>query len=257
MYTIVTGCNGFIGKYISSRLSNKVIPVDIHNCDALIKGADWRNVTQLIHLGAISDTTETDYEKIYKYNTDYTIKLFEWVSRGSIPITYASSASVYGNGDGPLNYYAMSKATIDMWVKDNMKRFGMIRGYRLFNVYGPGEDHKGDQASPIHKFVKQAKETGVIKIFDQDGDGERDFIHVHDVVKMMINDKRRSGIYDLGTGSTMKFSEIAKIVADKYNAEIEVVPFPNNLKGKYQHHTKSSIPLDGHIKVEDYINGLC
>lgn len=253
---IVTGSNGFIAKHISQKLSDRVVPIDIHNCDDLIKSADWRNVKGLFHLGAISDTTETDYEKIYKYNIDYTIKLFEWVSRCSIPITYASSASVYGNGDGPLNYYAMSKATIDLWVKDNIKQIPMIRGYRLFNVYGPGENHKGNQASPIHKFVKQAKETGVIKIFDESGDGERDFIHVHDVAKIMINDKRLSGIYDLGTGSTIKFSEIAKIVANKYNAEIEVVPFPNNLKGKYQHHTKSSIPMDSYIKVEDYINGL-
>lgn len=254
---VITGANGFIAKQLIKRL-NDVVLFDMDNCERVFKEVDWPNVTKVYHLGAISDTTETDINKLHQYNVDFTIRLFKWASldRGSIPIAYASSASVYGNGAGPLNYYAHSKSLVDLWVRDNLKMFQFIRGYRLFNVYGPGEEHKGNQASPIHQFVKQAKETGVIKIFEPDGDGERDFVYVGDVVDLMINDKRKSGIYDVGTGTPVKFSKVAELVAAKYGAKIETIPFPQHLKGKYQFHTQSWIKYDGFKSVEDYINEL-
>ncbi len=254
---VVTGANGFIAKRLMKRLHD-VAFFDIDNCECVFKDVDWPNVTKVYHLGAISDTTETDINELHKYNVDYSIRLFKYAAldRGSIPIAYASSASVYGNGEGPLNYYAHSKSLLDLWVKDNLKGFQFIRGYRLFNVYGVGEDHKGSQASPVHQFVKQAKETGVIKIFEEAGDGSRDFVYVEDVVDLMINDTRKSGIYDVGTGTSVKFSKIAELVAAKFGASIETIPFPSHLKGKYQYYTKSSIRYDGFKSVEDYINDL-
>ena len=87
-----------------------------------------------------------------------------------IPVKYASSASVYGNStDGsmnPLNYYALTKTQIDYWVQDNIDKFKSIQGFRFFNVYGQGEEHKGNQQSPVSKFVQQLEEDGVIKVFE-------------------------------------------------------------------------------------------
>lgn len=253
---IVTGSNGFIGKRLIATAQGPSMGVDMLTCESVFD-ADWTKVKRVYHLGAISSTTETDIDKIYRYNIDYTLRLFNQCIAYSVPVSYASSASVYGNWAiaeyNPLNYYAMSKATIDMWVEDNKSKFTNIRGYRFFNVYGEGEDHKGNQASPVHSFIKQAKETGIIKIFESEGDGERDFVYVGDVVGRMLSDVRGSGIYDLGTGRTYKFSDIAKVIAKRYNAKIEVIPFPRHLKGKYQHYTCSKINEPAFKTVEDYV----
>lgn len=256
---IVTGASGFIGKRLIDTAPGPALGVDMLTCESVFD-VDWTTIKRVYHLGAISSTTETNIEKIYKYNIDYTLRLFRYCIEYSVPVSYASSASVYGNwavaGYNPLNYYAMSKATIDMWVEDNKDMFSNIRGYRFFNVYGEGEDHKGNQASPVHSFIKQAKESGVIKIFDPEGDGERDFVYVGDVVGRMLADVRPSGIYDLGTGYTYKFSDVARIVADKFNAKIEVIPFPKHLKGKYQHYTCSKIREPDFKTIEGYIQSV-
>lgn len=256
---IVTGSNGFIGKHLVRELrkqSHQVWEVDQYNKDVIFDNISPWKVDKVYHLGAISDTTETDIEKIYNLNIKYSINLLKWCRDNCVPVAYASSASVYGNGDGPLNYYALSKLTVDLWVKDNIEEFDNIHGYRFFNVYGEGEDHKGGQASPVTQFTKQAKENGVIRIFDNTGDGERDFIWVGDVCRVMLNEKRKSGIYDCGTGTTMKFSEVAHHIAKKYNATVETIPFPDHLKGKYQYYTCAKEYDDECITLEEYLLGL-
>ena len=242
---LITGSDGFIGKNLSNRFYNKGIYFsEIRTCfDDLYEGINWEEIEEIWHMGAISSTTETDLDKIYRYNIKYTLELFNYAIEYQIPIKYASSASVYGNSPhynrniNPLNYYAMSKATIDKWVEDNINKFSKIHGYRFFNVYGAFEDHKGKQASPVHTFSKQAKETGKIKLFENSVAYMRDFIWVEDVIDCMYYDSHSSGIYDVGTGVARSFQRVAEIVANKYNAEIEYIPFPEHLKDKYQYYT--------------------
>jgi len=257
---LVTGSNGFIGKNLAKYLDLEVVfECDIHNADYVINEMDFSRLSRVYHMGAISDTTETDIDKIYRYNIDYSIKLFQKCIDYNVPISYASSASVYGNSNthnpliNPLNYYAMSKAFVDLWVRDNIDKFSNIRGYRFFNVYGEGEDHKGSQASPLFQFTKQAKETGVIKIFERSGDGCRDFIWVGDVCRVMLEDNRPSGIYDLGTGVPVLFSSVAEIIARKFNAKLEIISFPKHLHDKYQYYTRASISDEKCISVFEYI----
>lgn len=253
---VVTGCEGFIGKNLMNRFDN-VMGFDIDDYN-LIYDINPKLIDRVYHMGALSSTTETNFYKIQYLNVDCSIRLFEWCIEHRIPVSYASSASVYGNSSmyniDPLNYYAMSKATIDAWVRINMERFKNVRGYRFYNVYGEGEDHKGNQASPIHTFIKQAKETGVIKIFDKSGNGIRDFIWVGDVCRIMVEDNRDSGIYDVGTGTPISFSDVAKLIADKYGASIEVIPFPEHLKNKYQYFTRAKVQdIDSCISVEEFL----
>lgn len=254
---VVTGCEGFIGKNLMNCFDN-VMGFDITDFNTVFD-INPKLIDRVYHMGALSSTTETDFNKIHYYNVDYSIRLFEWCIEHGIPVSYASSASVYGNTNNhtinPLNYYALSKATVDMWVKINRDRFSNIRGYRFYNVYGQGEEHKGNQASPVQQFTKQALETGKIKIFDKSGNGTRDFIWVGDVCRIMIDDDRDSGIYDVGTGKPISFSDVAKLVADKYGASIEVIPFPDHLKNKYQFYTcaKYEHVDETCISVEDYL----
>lgn len=243
---ILTGASGFIGNNIYKYLKfakgeNDIRWVDINNSLSFRATFNkWDEVKLIIHQGAISSTVETNLKKIFSNNIEFTQWLFEKAAKHNIPVKYASSASVYGNEQGiinPLNYYALSKVTMDYWVQDNMDRFPLIQGFRYFNVYGKGEDHKGDQASPVNKFTRQVRETGKLKLFEGSDKFLRDFIWVEDVIKIVLENDKGSGIYDLGTSEPVSFQHVAECVAEKYNGEIEYVPFPDHLKGKYQTYT--------------------
>ena len=112
-----------------------------------------------------------------------------------------------------------------------------MQGFRYFNVYGKGEDHKGNQASPVQKFTEQIKEDGKLKLFEGSHKFQRDFICVDDIVNIVLDNDKPSGIYDLGTSNPTSFQEVAELIATKYNGEIEYIPFPDHLKGKYQAYT--------------------
>ena len=240
---ILTGDEGFIGKKFLEKLSGKnVIKVEKRNSWHFRSFNDWNKVELILHQGAISDTTCTNLKAINHFNVEFSEWIFEQAIKYKIPVKYASSASVYGhlnkeNLINPLNYYAISKVIMDYWVIDNMDRFELVQGFRYFNVYGDGEDHKGDQASPVSKFTKQIKETGVLKLFKRSDRYFRDFICVDDVVDIVLNNDKPSGIYDLGTSNPTSFQEVGELVAEKYNGIIKYIPFPEHLKGKYQTYT--------------------
>jgi ADP-L-glycero-D-manno-heptose 6-epimerase len=239
---ILTGSEGFIGSNFKKALSSKqVIYLDYKDChNFLYSFKDWDKVELIIHQGAISITTEKDLRKQYTWNVEFTMDLFEIAMSFGIPVKYASSASVYGNLNGiinPINQYAISKLQIDYWVQDRIENFSLIQGFRYFNVYGNGEQYKGDQASPVSKFSAQIKETGVLKLFEGSDKFYRDFVCVDDVVNIVLNNDKPSGIYDLGTSNPISFQDVAEAVAYRYSGALEYVPFPEHLVGKYQTYT--------------------
>lgn len=255
---ILTGSSGFIGKNFLKKLGD-VIEVTEKNCwDFLRNFKNWKDVELIIHQGAISSTVEKNINKIHSFNVDYTLLLFEIAIQYQIPVKYASSASVYGNLQGvfnPLNYYAISKLQIDYWVIDNLDKFSSIQGFRYFNVYGDGEEDKGDQASPVSKFTKQIKDTGKLKLFEGSDKFFRDFICVDDIVNIVLNNKKPSGIYDLGTSNPSSFQYVAESVASRYNGEIEYISFPSHLKGKYQDYTCAKKEWGDYkfVTIEEYL----
>ena len=260
---ILTGSDGFIGKSFKKTLSKTwdVVEVEKHNCwSFLLTFKDWSQVDFICHQGANSSTVDKDLFDIWKTNTEFSLNLFQLAIEHQIPVKYASSASVYGRTNdtmNPLNYYAISKLTIDYWVQDHIKECKHVQGFRYFNVYGDGEDEKiiRDQSSPISKFIYQAQTDGVIRVFENSKTFFRDFVCVDDLLNIMLDNTRESGIYDLGTSNPISFLAVANIVAKYYNAHVEYIPFPKHLEGKYQTYTKAK-PEWGtyHFKtVEDYV----
>jgi len=261
MNILITGHKGFIGQNMVKALSDHNLyfyewgdNVNIND----IKKLDW-----VVHLGAITSTTETNVEKVYRQNVEFTLVLSKICRELNINLQYASSASVYGSNTNfeenapksPQSPYAWSKFLIDKYM-DGMyfknKQNIIVQGLRYFNVYGPHEDHKGDQASPFFKFKKQAEETGVITIFENSENYRRDFIHVDTVCnihKIMLR-KEVSGIFNVGMGDTKSFLEIAKEIADVYNAKIEFIPMPENIKRQYQAYTCADV-----TKLNEVLNG--
>jgi ADP-L-glycero-D-manno-heptose 6-epimerase len=262
MKILVTGSKGFIARNLIRRLKhegNEVVGYDIKDSEYVdtidfLTEFDFDGIDLIYHLGAISSTTEQDILKINHYNTWFSIELFKAAIMKEIPVVYASSGSVYGNtmDDGeylinPLNYYAASKAMIDMWVTQNMHQLKFAVGLRFFNVYGNDEQKDDMSTSPIYRFAEQAKETGVIKIFKGSQYTHRDFVSVSDVVSSMLwaRDKANPGIYDVGTGAPISFMDVAEMIADKYNATVKFVEMPAILHGKYQFYSKARphVPL--------------
>lgn len=244
MKILITGYKGFIGQNMVKALETEhdLVLYEYGNPIPDFKGLDW-----VIHLGAITDTTERDVEKVMKYNFDFSCVLLVTCQANNVNLQYASSASVYGLTDNfsedspcsPQSPYAWSKYLFDRNVQSLKLDNIIVQGFRYFNVHGPHEEHKGDQASPYSKFEKQAKEEGVIRIFQNSHQCWRDFVHVDKVIdahKKFFNVKK-SGIWNVGTGKITSFQQVADEIAKKYNAKIEYFPMPSNLQNQYQYYT--------------------
>ena len=196
------------------------------------------NINIIFHLGACSSTT--NFDKIYmnKNNYEYSKTLLKWCNNNKVPLIYASSASVYGSTleesketdeMKPLNPYAESKKKFDEYVLKNVQNLEIpVVGLRYFNVYGPNENHKQNMTSPIYKFNEQLIKVNKINIFGsyngfEKGKHSRDFIHVDDCIKIKLwfMNNLKTGIYNIGTGKSITFLQIAE----------EIIKYRNN-KGK-------------------------
>ena len=256
MSVLITGAAGFIGSNLAEKFEDKILcdidKTGMYNPEVAIELLKAGVISEVYHLGAISSTTETNLTKISYNNVLFSSQLLDICIEKKIPFVYASSASVYGLGKlgfvesarpTPLNYYAISKAMFDMMVQQKITDCpdSHIVGLRYFNVYGHNEDHKGDMASPVHKFLQQSSDEK-IKVFEGSDTFLRDFVHVSDVVSMTraAMSFEKSGIYNVGTGVPRSFLDVAKIISAETGSEIVEIPFPNHLKGKYQSYTCSN-----------------
>ena len=232
-------------------------------------------VCAIFHQGACSDTMETDGSYMMDNNYQYTLELLNYCQSEEIPFLYASSASVYGGGgvfkesrefESPLNIYAYSKFLFDQIMRRRWhKRGAQIVGLRYFNVYGPREQHKGRMASVAYHFFNQYRAEGCVKLFEgcdgyENGGQSRDFVSIEDVVKVnmfFLDHPELSGIYNLGTGQSQSFNDVAvatinslRRVEEKQELSlgelqalelISYIPFPDALRGKYQSYTQADI----------------
>jgi ADP-L-glycero-D-manno-heptose 6-epimerase len=243
MKILITGNEGFIGQNAIKFFSNH--DISTYNYDETlpnVKSYDW-----VLHFGAISSTTETNVEKIMKQNYDFTCDLINQCALHAVNLQISSSASVYGlkeefketSSVDPRTPYAWSKYMIEQYVNKWKYNSSRIQVFRYFNVYGPHEGHKGNQASPYYQFEKQARLLSKIKVFENSDNYHRDFIHVSEVLKIQKKffDIKESGLWNVGTGSTKSFLDVAKEMSIKYSAMIEEIPMPENLKHSYQKYT--------------------
>jgi ADP-L-glycero-D-manno-heptose 6-epimerase len=125
MNIILTGYKGFIGSNLRESLYNAGHQIRLYEIDdptPTVEGFDW-----VIHVGGLSSTTERDVDRVLKYNTDYTIELFDRCVKSNVNFQYASSASVYGlvsdfgeaSPVDPRNPYAWSKYLAERYIINN------------------------------------------------------------------------------------------------------------------------------------------
>lgn len=232
-------------------------------------------IRAIIHQGACSDTTERNGAYMMDNNYRVTLELFEYAQAKRIPFIYASSAAVYGgssvyvenlDNERPLNVYGYSKFLFDQVLRARMTSLtAQVIGLRYFNVYGAHEQHKGRMASVAFHNMNQFLSEGHVRLFAgwdgyPDGGQSRDFISVEDVVAVnlhFLDNPQVSGVYNCGTGRAQPFNDVAAAVVNTLRAEqgeaaqalpelvqnglIRYIPFPDDLKGRYQSYTRADV----------------
>jgi ADP-L-glycero-D-manno-heptose 6-epimerase len=286
---IITGGAGFLGSNLAAALNRRGID-DLLIVDHLGDSTKWQNLARvrfedyldkskflervlkrniprpeaLFHFGACSSTTERNADYLMENNYRYTRYLCEWAAGSQVRFIYASSAATYGDGSlgfsdtddvtarlRPLNMYGYSKQLFDLWAM-RTGLLGRIAGLKFFNVYGPGEDHKGEMCSAVRKAFFQARERGEVALFKSyrtglaDGEQTRDFIHVDDAVTVALFffDRREiSGLFNCGSGLDRSWMDLAKSVFRALHPEprIRFIEMPEGLRGSYQYRTRADL----------------
>ncbi len=283
---IVTGGAGFIGSNLVQAL-NEQGRDDVLVVDELADGRKFRNLADLsiadliekddflervawgenlgaveavFHQGACSNTREWDGEYLLRTNYTCSKQLLAYCAEREIPFLYASSAAVYGAGpdfreepdcERPRNPYAYSKLLFDRYVRQQLPSLASpVVGLRYFNVYGPREAHKDDQASVVYKLDRELRGGDSVRLFQGSGgfgDGEqcRDFVWVGDCVAVnlfFLEHPERSGIFNVGTGRAQTFDQVAQAVIGYHGrGRVEYVPIPDDLRDAYQSFTQADL----------------
>lgn len=293
---VITGGAGMIGSMIAWHLNTKLGRDDLVIVDHLTHTEQWQNlvkrqyahyldktelmqwiqdrtdITAVIHMGAISATTERDFNKLVTDNIHYSQQLWTWCASNKVPFFYASSAATYGDGEHgyddasienlrPLNGYGYSKHFFDQWALRQVARKQATppawAGFKFFNVYGPNEYHKERMASVALHSYNQFKETGTVKLFKShregyaDGMQLRDFVYVKDAAAVVVyflnkaldNKPSSNGIYNVGTGKARAFKDLATAVMTSMGKapHITYIDMPEDLQGKYQYFTEANV----------------
>ena len=224
-----------------------------------------KEVEFFFHIGARTDTTEFNKDIFDELNLDYSKKVWESCVAYQIPLVYASSAATYGLGElgyedneaiisqlKPLNPYGDSKNDFDIWALAQSKKPFFYAGLKFFNVYGPNEYHKGRMASVIWHAFQQIKQNGSLRLFKshrddfKDGEQMRDFIYVKDLIEVcvfLMEHRKNSGIYNLGTGKARSFNDLGKAAFRALGLEptINYIDTPADIRDKYQYFTEANM----------------
>ncbi len=224
------------------------------------------SIEVIFHEGACSATTEWNGRYMMEVNYEYSKTLLHYCIENKVQFIYASSASVYGEGkvfsesrefEKPLNVYGYSKFLFDQYVRRLIpKTKSQVVGLRYFNVYGPREQHKKSMASVAFHLNNQIQADEQVNLFEgcdghADGEQRRDFVYVDDVVDVnlwLFSQPNISGVFNLGTGLSQSFNDVANaVIAWHQKGEINYIPFPEKLIGRYQSYTQADISALRHV----------
>lgn len=316
---IITGGAGMIGSMIAWHFNAQSQRDDLVLVDRILEADQWQNycrrdiveyldkdelfpwlearpnlkVEAVIHMGAISATTERDFGLLLETNIRYSQRLWQWCADKGVAYLYASSAATYGGGElgyvdthdnaalRPLNGYGFSKQFFDRWALRQAREVKPTPpfwyGFKFFNVYGPNEYHKGRMASVVYHTFNQTRASGGMKLFRShrpdyaDGMQMRDFVYVKDAAAVLahfVEQRPASGLYNIGTGKARAFLDLARATQRSMGLEpaIEFIEMPEDLRGKYQYFTQADMTklrAAGYDKpfteledgVRDYVSG--
>ena len=256
--------NNFINQsYFLNKKFSRILPAELNSF--LKKNKE--KIKTVVHLGAITSTTERNVKLIIENNLELSIFLWNWCEKNKKRLIYASSAATYGDGSNsfddnesddylsklvPLNLYGWSKHIFDRLILKKKKKPSQLVGLKFFNVYGPNEFHKSEMKSVILKIYEKVSNNLQVKLFKshnvkfKDGEQLRDFIYVKDVISIIewfLDNPKINGLYNVGTGKPRSFNDIAKSIFKNTNkaTSLKYINTPPKIRKQYQYYTKANI----------------
>ncbi len=175
---LITGGNGFLGKYLAKALAAQGAEVTINSRKAreILNGKEKLNRTEnyslltkdimeitaeellpysiIFHLAALTPQKSSSEEEIYTKNVEMTQHLLEMLARNrqKVKLVFVSSAGVYGfaakkvfreeDALNPQNAYAKAKVEGEKLIQEYAQKFTFLSDYlilRLANIYGLGQ----------------------------------------------------------------------------------------------------------------------
>nr|WP_024126595.1 NAD(P)-dependent oxidoreductase [Streptomyces sp. FR1]AHE39214.1 ADP-L-glycero-D-manno-heptose-6-epimerase [Streptomyces sp. FR1] len=284
---LVTGAAGFIGRHTVTAFhhaGHQVTAVDLRPAPAhLAAAAHWRRgdfaepallaeiaagrFHTVVHQAGTSSTRAPAGPELEETNTLGPLRLADACRTGRTRLIYASSHSVYGTlhhrtpiaedadtdptrCSGPLTPYATSKLTLDQQMRTRHPVGLDWIGLRYTNVFGPDEDDKGPMAAILSQLLRQAANTGHIRLFDDSLTAARDYIHVETVTATVLRLATArhpvpAGVYNLGSGCAVSFADLAQWCARLHRETtghpLHVELVPNPAPGAYQYFTCADV----------------
>lgn len=267
MNLFVTGSSGFLGSHAyreAERRGHSVMGSDnrefaedyaaraMHLGDiATIRPNTLRGYDVLIHFAAYTSLASFADNMAANYATNVSafINLLECARQAGVrKVVYASSSAIYMDGRGTnfredepidhtrlVSHYGKSKLADELIAASYADAFGMnILGLRYFNVYGPGDELKGNRCAPVQHFLNSRAAGERIVIYNN-GTQAKDFIHVDDAIDITFRliDADARGVYNVGTGVATTFNRCAEIIG----GPVRYTPHPSPFG--YQYYTKA------------------
>ena len=250
-------------SYFINKKFSRILPAELN----IFLKKNKKKIKTVVHLGAITSTTERNVKLIIENNLELSIFLWNWCEKNKKRFIYASSAATYGNGSNsfddnesdnylsklvPLNLYGWSKHIFDRLILKKKKKPSQLVGLKFFNVYGPNEFHKNEMKSVILKIYEKVSNNLQVNLFKshnvkfKDGEQLRDFIYVKDVISILewfLNNPKINGLYNVGTGKPRSFNDIAKSIFKNTNkaTNLKYINTPSKIRKQYQYYTKANI----------------
>ena len=272
MQVLVTGGAGFVGSNLAKRLlaDGHAVTIfddfssgDFRNLVSFagdIVTADSADPTSLSHLppfqlifhqASITDTTVLDQRIMMHNNVEAFRQLLELAVKWKARVVWASSAATYGRGPSPnresqtpepLNVYGYSKLAMERLAESFAPRLAHpIVGLRYFNVYGPGEQHKGKFASMIHQLARQMRAGKRPRIFT-DGQQKRDFVYIDDAIAANLAGAvaTTTGVFNVGSGAAASFNQVVEQLNRVLKTDLQPDYFDNPYDF-FQTHTEADL----------------
>jgi UDP-glucose 4-epimerase len=256
---LIIGGSGFIGTSIVQKLikSSKIYILDIKK-NKKFNYAKYKNIKFIrgdifksktfdkikIHFDIVyylaaktSSKVSEDYpSECFNTNINGTLNLFNWATiYKPKKIIFTSSMSVYGEFAEnaketdlckPTSFYGISKlAGENILLKLKIKKIKIVI-FRLFNVYGPGQNFNNLLQGMLSIYLAQAYTnkrimvTGSLKRF-------RDFVFIDDVTEALTKkykyNLKKDNIYNVGTGEKTYVHKLIKLIFNTLEIKQKVI----------------------------------
>ena len=251
MKILVTGSSGFLGSHVADALSDaghqvttfdilespylrrdqRMLMGDILDQECLNRAVENQDV--VYHFAGIADIDECAIKPVdtARCNILGTVQLLEACCRVGIKrFVFASSSYVYSDSG---SFYAASKQACELFIERFSELYGLkYTCLRYGSLYGP----RADARNSIHRFIKQAIQTGKI-VYRGTGEEMREFIHVQDAARVsvaILQPEFENQSIIISGSEKMRYIDLLQMIKEMLGNKLEIEILPAERKAHYK-----------------------